>query len=61
MTSNEKSLDYKVVDLVESCNFYINFILIQIHTKSYDFFREVAPAATGNGDMNPLQYRGGLL
>jgi hypothetical protein len=33
MISNEKYLNYKVVDLVESYNFYINFILIRVQTK----------------------------
>jgi hypothetical protein len=33
MTSNKKSLNYKVVDLVESYNFRINFILIRVQTK----------------------------
>jgi hypothetical protein len=28
MTSNEKSLNYKVVDLVKNYNFCINYILI---------------------------------
>jgi hypothetical protein len=39
MTSNEKSLNYKVVDLVESYNFHIKFISIRVHNKSYDFFK----------------------
>jgi hypothetical protein len=30
----KKSFNYKVVDLVESYNFQINFILIQVHTKN---------------------------
>jgi hypothetical protein len=34
-----KSLNYKVIDLVESYNFHINFISIQIHTKSYEFLK----------------------
>jgi hypothetical protein len=33
MTLNEKSLNYKVVDLVESYNFRIKFILIRVQTK----------------------------
>jgi hypothetical protein len=45
MTSNEKSLNYKVIDLVESYNFYINFIFIRVHTKNYDFLKELNPTA----------------
>uniref|UniRef100_A0A0A9B279 Uncharacterized protein n=1 Tax=Arundo donax TaxID=35708 RepID=A0A0A9B279_ARUDO len=33
MISNEKILNYKVVDLVKGYNFYIKFILIQCHVK----------------------------
>jgi hypothetical protein len=33
MTSNEKGLKYKDVDLVESYNFHINFILTRIHIR----------------------------
>jgi hypothetical protein len=33
MTSNGKILNYKVVDLVESYNFHIKFISIQVQTK----------------------------
>jgi hypothetical protein len=40
MTSNEENLNYKVVDLVESYKFYINFILIRIHTKKLRYFEE---------------------
>jgi hypothetical protein len=39
MTSNEKSLNYKVTELVESYNFYTNFTYIRINTKSYDLFK----------------------
>jgi hypothetical protein len=38
MTSNEKSLNYKVIDLVRSYNFHINFISIRAHTKKLQFF-----------------------
>lgn len=31
VASNEKGLNYKVVDLVEIYNFYIKFISIQVH------------------------------
>jgi hypothetical protein len=33
MISNEKSLNYKVVDLDEIYNFYIKFISICVHKK----------------------------
>jgi hypothetical protein len=49
MTLNEKSLNYKVIDLVESYNFHINFISIQIHTKSYDFFWKNDPTTIPHG------------
>jgi hypothetical protein len=49
MTSNEKSLNYKVIDLVESYNFYINFIFIRVHTKNYDFLKELNPTAISHG------------
>jgi hypothetical protein len=53
----KKSLNYKVVDLVESYNFRINFILIGVQTKKVMIFlREIVPAATGNGGRNPPQY-----
>jgi hypothetical protein len=32
MISNEKSLNYKVVDLDETYNFHVKFISIQVHT-----------------------------
>jgi hypothetical protein len=38
MTSNEKSLNYKVIDLIESYNFHINFTFIRIHTKKKLWF-----------------------
>jgi hypothetical protein len=38
MISNEKSLNYKVVDLDESYNLYIKFIFIQVHTKKVLIF-----------------------
>jgi hypothetical protein len=41
MTSNEKGLNYKVVDLVESYNFHINFILIRVHTKKLCFLEKL--------------------
>jgi hypothetical protein len=38
MTSNEKRLNYKVVDLVESYKFRTKFISIRVHTKKLRFF-----------------------
>jgi hypothetical protein len=32
MTANGKTLNYKVVDLIESYNFYIKFTVIRIQT-----------------------------
>jgi hypothetical protein len=39
MTSNEKRLKYKVVDLVETYKFHIQFISIRVQTKSYNFLK----------------------
>jgi hypothetical protein len=39
MTSNGKSLNYKVKELVESYNCHINFISIRVHTKKLRFFK----------------------
>ena len=36
MTSNEKTQNYKVVDLVESYNFHIEIIFVQILMNKYD-------------------------
>jgi hypothetical protein len=53
MTSNEKSSNYKVVDIIESYNFRINFISIQVYIKKLCFFKkEIVPIATGNGGRN---------
>jgi hypothetical protein len=41
MNSNERSLNYKVVDLVEIYNFIVEFTSIRIYIKSYDFLRYV--------------------
>jgi hypothetical protein len=38
MTSNEKSLNYQVADLVERYKFRIKFISIRVHTKKLQFF-----------------------
>jgi hypothetical protein len=35
----EKNLNYKVVDLIESYNFHIKFISIQVQTKNYKFLK----------------------
>jgi hypothetical protein len=39
MTSNGKTLNYKVVDLVESYNFHIKFTCIQVQTKNYKILK----------------------
>jgi len=36
---NEKTKNYKVVDLIESYNFYIKFIFIQVCMKRYNLLR----------------------
>jgi hypothetical protein len=38
MISNGKTLNYKVIDLVESYNFYINFTSIGFQTKKLQIF-----------------------
>jgi hypothetical protein len=38
MTLNRKTLNYKVVYLVESYNFHIKFTSIQVHAKKLQFF-----------------------
>jgi hypothetical protein len=38
MTSNEKCLNYKVVDLIESYKFCIKFISIQVNIKKVTIF-----------------------
>jgi hypothetical protein len=38
MTSNGKTLNYKIVDLVESYNFYIKFTSIRVPAKMLQFF-----------------------
>jgi hypothetical protein len=40
-----KSLNYKVVDVVESYNFHLKFISIQICIKIYDLLRRIGPTA----------------
>jgi hypothetical protein len=39
MISDEKPLNYKVVDLVKSYKFRIKFIFIRVYRKSYDFLK----------------------
>jgi hypothetical protein len=39
MTSNGKTLNYKVVDLVESYNFHIKFTFIRAQTKKYKYLK----------------------
>jgi hypothetical protein len=49
MTSDGKTLNYKVVDLVESYNFYIKFISIRVQTKKLQFFENrVDPTAVAH-------------
>jgi hypothetical protein len=38
MTLNGKTLNYKIVDLVESYNFHIKFTSIRVHAKKLQFF-----------------------
>jgi hypothetical protein len=38
MTSNGKTLNYKIVDLVESYNFHLEFTSIRIQTKKLEIF-----------------------
>jgi hypothetical protein len=38
MTSNGKTLNYKIVDLVESYNFHIKFTSIRVHAKKLTIF-----------------------
>jgi hypothetical protein len=50
MTSNGKTLNYKVVDLVESYNFHIKFTSIRVQMKKYKFFkRDWSPTAVAHG------------
>jgi hypothetical protein len=39
ITSNEKHLNYKVVDLIESYKLRLKFISIRVHTKRHDFLK----------------------
>jgi hypothetical protein len=41
MISNEKHLNYKVVDLAELYNFHIKFIFIRVHNKVKICFKDV--------------------
>jgi hypothetical protein len=38
MTSNGKTLNYKIVDLVEIYNFHIKFTSIRVNAKKLQFF-----------------------
>jgi hypothetical protein len=50
MTSNGKTLNYKVVDLVESYNFHIKFTSIRVQTKKIKFFvNRLDPNAVAHG------------
>jgi hypothetical protein len=50
MTSNKKTLNYKVVVLVKSYNFYIKFTSIRVKTKNYKFLKtDWTPTAVARG------------
>jgi hypothetical protein len=38
MTSNGKTLNYKIIDIVESYHFHIKFTSIRVHEKKLQFF-----------------------
>jgi hypothetical protein len=38
MTSNGKTLNYKIINLVESYNFHVKFTSIRVHAKKLQFF-----------------------
>jgi hypothetical protein len=60
MTSSEKSLNYKVVDLVESYKFRIKFIFIRVYTKKLHFFENrLTLTAMDHGGCRSIG-RGGL-
>jgi hypothetical protein len=55
MISNGKTLNYKVVDLVESYYFHIKFTSIIVQTKNYNFLeRDWTPTAVGHGGRSLL-------
>jgi hypothetical protein len=57
MTSNGKTLNYKVVELVERYNFHIKFTSIQVQTKNYKFLKkDWTPTVVGHGGRKVLQY-----
>jgi hypothetical protein len=50
MTSNGKTLNYKVVDLIESYNFHIKFTSIRVQTKKIKVFENrLDPYRRGHG------------
>jgi hypothetical protein len=50
MTSNAKTLNYKVVDLVESYNFHIKFTSVRVQTKQLKKFKtNWTPTAVAHG------------
>ena len=53
MISNEKTQNYKAVDLVESYNFYIKIIFIRVRIKRYDF-SNIRPCRAGGGGVTRL-------
>jgi hypothetical protein len=57
MTSNGKTLNYKVVDLVESYNFHIKFTYIRVQTKKLQIFeKRPDPYRRGPRRYEVLQY-----
>jgi hypothetical protein len=58
MISNEKCLNYEVVDIDEIFNFHIKVISIQIKIKKIQFFKnEQTPTTVRNGGRDS-SYRG---
>ena len=58
MTSNEKTQNYKVVDLVECYNFHIEVIFIRVRMKRYNFSK-VRPCQSGRGGMTKIYCHAG--
>jgi hypothetical protein len=53
VTSNKRTPNYKVADLVKSYIFYIKIIFIQVHMKIYDFSK-VRSCRTGGSSVTRL-------
>ena len=58
MTSNEKTQNYKVVDLVECYNFHIKVFFIRVRMKRY-IFSKVRPCQSGRGGVTKLYCHAG--